>query len=308
MACTDPPFADAPVDAFRRDGVVCVRGALQASWVARIREGLDRLRKDPSALRGRRIDPLAFLGDSYVWKLDRTFRDVAFESPIAAIAQPFLNSDSVRLFHDQLFVKPAGCSIETPWHHDIAFWPLSGRQICTVWVALSPIDRRNAPLEFVRAPDRHLHRYKAVRPDRLPYMLESDLDEPPDVDARRAEMDVVSWDLEPGDALVFDAWVLHGASSNPSGSDRIAMAWRWLGDDVHFDPRPATIRFRWHHGLSPGQSMGGPLFPQVLPHPLKSEQTALRDCARPDPVLVDANRRAYADAERRVRARASKTT
>ena len=60
----------------------------------------------------------------------------------------------------------------------------------------------------------------------------------PDIDANRQEYDIVSFDLAPGDALIFSAWILHGARGNSSSTqDRVALSTRWLGDDVLWDPR-----------------------------------------------------------------------
>ena len=60
----------------------------------------------------------------------------------------------------------------------------------------------------------------------------------PDIDANREEYDIVSFDMAPGDALIFSAWVLHGARGNSSSTqDRVALSTRWLGDDVLWDPR-----------------------------------------------------------------------
>jgi ectoine hydroxylase-related dioxygenase (phytanoyl-CoA dioxygenase family) len=60
----------------------------------------------------------------------------------------------------------------------------------------------------------------------------------PDIDANREEYDIVSFDMAPGDALIFSAWILHGARGNSSSTqDRVALSTRWLGDDVLWDPR-----------------------------------------------------------------------
>lgn len=60
----------------------------------------------------------------------------------------------------------------------------------------------------------------------------------PDIDADREGYDIVSFDMAPGDALIFSAWILHGARGNSSSTqDRVALSTRWLGDDVLWDPR-----------------------------------------------------------------------
>ena len=54
----------------------------------------------------------------------------------------------------------------------------------------------------------------------------------PNIEADRSEYDIISFDLEPGDAVVFSFLTVHGAPPNPS-SDRRRRAFsaRVLGGD-----------------------------------------------------------------------------
>jgi ectoine hydroxylase-related dioxygenase (phytanoyl-CoA dioxygenase family) len=287
---------------FDADGVVCLRGLFPARWVDDLAHFVDRIARDPAQLRDAPVAPTAFLGDSFLWKTFDECRDFAYGSPAAHIAQRLLRSRRVNLLFDQIFVKPAGCAVVTPWHHDHTFWPFSGKQILTIWMALGDITGGNSALEFVRGSHRWGKRYKAVRPDRLPYLLDSTLDDPPDVEARRGDFDIVSWEMGPGDVLAFDAFVLHGAPANSSVMSRHAFAIRWAGDDVRYAPGPATMPLNWRHGLRPGAPLGGPLFPQILPCPLAHELGPRAHGPEPrDPELLAATRRLYREAELRQR-------
>jgi ectoine hydroxylase-related dioxygenase (phytanoyl-CoA dioxygenase family) len=87
----------------------------------------------------------------------------------------------------------------------------------------------------------------------------------PDIDANRATFDIVSWDMAPGDVLVFDPLVVHGSPGNASATTRRrALASRWAGDDVTYLPQPHTMPLPEGHGLSPGARLGGSMFPEVL--------------------------------------------
>jgi ectoine hydroxylase-related dioxygenase (phytanoyl-CoA dioxygenase family) len=55
----------------------------------------------------------------------------------------------------------------------------------------------------------------------------------------------VGFDVEPGDAIVFSAWTLHGARGNAGDKWRVALSTRWLGDDAIWSPHPGfdpTVR------------------------------------------------------------------
>ena len=63
----------------------------------------------------------------------------------------------------------------------------------------------------------------------------------PDSDASPDEFEILCWDVEPGDIIVFGGDVIHGASDNVSNSQRrAALSIRYVGDDARWDPREGT--------------------------------------------------------------------
>ena len=266
----DAPLRDLTpeeIASYDRDGAVCVRGLFADAWVERMAGAIDQVTENPTEY-GRQVSlkDEGFSGDLFVWKSHDEFRDFVYDSPAAHIAAQVLRSKRVNFFYDQLFVKPAGCHVATPWHQDITFWPIEGERICSIWITFDPIDRDSSGLEFVRGSNRWSRRFKAVTPDYNAYMLDSDLEDPPDVDAHREDYDLTCWDMEPGDAILFDSVVLHGSTGNhTTDRPRRAFASRWCGEGVRYAPRHATMPLMWQHGLEPGDSIGGSLFPQILP-------------------------------------------
>ena len=51
-------------------------------------------------------------------------------------------------------------------------------------------------------------------------MVNPDLEDPPDIDGHRDDYDIVGWDMEPGDVLIFHPLVVHGSSGNASTTTR----------------------------------------------------------------------------------------
>lgn len=72
------------------------------------------------------------------------------------------------------------------------------------------------------------------------------------------KLELLTWDMEPGDCLVHHSFAVHGAPgiSSQSGRRR-AYATRWFGEDVRFDPRPGQFGANWLTGFS---------FPVNMPH------------------------------------------
>ncbi|MDG2333211.1 MAG: phytanoyl-CoA dioxygenase family protein [Myxococcota bacterium] len=272
------------LDAYARDGAVCARGLIDHETIERMRGAIEKVTREEPGL-GPRAEELAkagFEANIFIWKKNDDFRDLALFSSLPHLAQQVLGGDRVNFFYEQYFVKRAGCSTETPWHQDIPFWPVSGSQIISFWITLDPVVRESSGLEFVRGSHRWQERYKAVTPDYDPYMMDSDLPEAPNFGKQRDEQELLGWDMEPGDVLLFGPVVCHGSEGNLSPSqDRRALAFRYSGEDVVFAPRHATMPLLWDHGLEPGERLSGSLFPQVWPRVIDAE--VARRCEGEEP-------------------------
>lgn len=83
--------------------------------------------------------------------------------------------------------------------------------------------------------------------------------------------------MEPGDALIFNAHIVHGASKNSTlDKPRRAFTSRWCDDQTVFENRAKTKPITAKHHLKDGDFLSGPLYPQVLPVTIDSE-LALRN-------------------------------
>jgi ectoine hydroxylase-related dioxygenase (phytanoyl-CoA dioxygenase family) len=266
------------LEALARDGAVCARGLLDEATVEPMRDALEAVIAGKGiAGDGLKDGDDGFHGDIFVWKLHDAFRDLALTSSLPALAHQVLGSKTVNFFYEQFFVKRAGSPVETPWHQDIPFWPVEGKQIISFWITLDPVTRESSGLEFVKGSHHWAQRYKAVPPnyDTHPigaYLMDTELPAAPDFSELREEHELLGWDMEPGDVLLFGPTVAHGSSGNASNAwDRRALAFRYSGDDVVYAPRHATMPLLWEHGLAPGDRLAGSLFPQVWPHVLENE-------------------------------------
>jgi ectoine hydroxylase-related dioxygenase (phytanoyl-CoA dioxygenase family) len=260
--------------AFAEDGAFCARDLIDKHTIDRMRKATEEVIRGTHVLGPGALDlaEKGFHGDIFVWKLNDAFRDLALFSSLPNLANQVLGSASVNFFYEQFFIKRAGSPVDTPWHQDIPFWPISGTQIVSFWITLDSVTRESSGLEFVRGSHRWEHRYKAITPNYDPYMMDSDLPPSPNFAKQRDEIELLGWDMKPGDVLVFGPVVCHGSAGNSSPTqDRRALAFRYAGDDVVYAPRHATMPLLWEHGLEPGQRLGGSLFPQVWPHVIESE-------------------------------------
>jgi ectoine hydroxylase-related dioxygenase (phytanoyl-CoA dioxygenase family) len=285
------PLSATEVEAYQRDGVICIRQLYSHAWRERLERAIEQVRE-----RGTLFGQMQSMGnprfrnDLFLWKLNDDIRDFVLFGPSAHLARQVFGSQRVGFFYDQIFIKEAQTDVPTPWHHDATFWPVAGSQICSLWTSLDPVTVESSALEFIAGSHRWPNRFKAVTPDYNPYMLASDLEEMPDIDAQRERYRILSWEVEPGDAILFDALAVHGSKGNTSKTRRRrAITTRWVGDDVVYAPRKAVMPILWTHGLQPGDPLAGPAFPQVLP---EIDQAAIAQRMRgpeePDPALIAA--------------------
>ncbi|MBT8447846.1 MAG: phytanoyl-CoA dioxygenase family protein [Gammaproteobacteria bacterium] len=232
---------------FERDGVVHVPGAVSPEWVARMTSVIDRQMAAPSnwandVNAGNRVD--RFFTDRYQWRDNPDIRAYIFETDLAAMAGALMGASTVRFYFDHMLVKEPGTVAPTPWHQDLPYWPFLGRQVCSAWVALTPCDVSTSAMEFVRGSHAWGRYFKPeifgdddANPNQWQKDAQAEGEAMPDIEAERAAYDIIGFSVQPGDALVFSAWTLHGARGNASADQRrMAISTRWLGDDATWYP------------------------------------------------------------------------
>lgn len=267
------------VDAFHRDGAVRVQGVISDAWVSELSLAVDEVLAEPSVL-ARATAVMGgggFSGDAFMWKAHETFHRFIFDSPAAHMAQQLLDSTTITAFYDQIFAKPAASSAATPYHEDMSSWPVTGDKICAFWIALDPCTPETAALQVVRGSHLGGKQFMPVTP--AAGQLKGDYADATTFD----DSELLRWGMQPGDVVMFHPRAVHGATGTGPEHGRRAFVSRWAGDDIRFNPRHALLPLLWQHDLLPGDPLGGPLFPQVLP--AQAENAAFAPQA-PDPELA----------------------
>jgi ectoine hydroxylase-related dioxygenase (phytanoyl-CoA dioxygenase family) len=291
---TRRPVTDKEIAAFQRDGAVLIKNALSPEWVERIREGTDSAIEQPDVM-SENLGTLRV--DQFPAAKSDVLRRVVEESPIAEIVGRALQSP-VRFYMDQLFYKPKGFFLPTPWHQDTCYYNLDGKELIRAWVSPDPVPR-NVSLEVVRGSHRWNVTYsplagrdtdtdddaramlETARPDEPMLGIEAyddwnyfsgvrdkSLPTVPDIEGHRDSYDILGWDYEPGDVILFHGNILHGAGGGvESPNPRRAHASLWAGSDVRYLHRVGQIipdpRALYEHKPKTGQPLSD--FPDVFP-------------------------------------------
>ena len=265
-----PKIEQAQIDAYHQDGVVVVRNALTVEMLVELQTAIasEILYPGPYYHGYSTAGSGRFHGNLRLWETNESFNKICHESCIADIAQQFLGSSKINLLYDQLFVKEAGTLTKTRWHNDLPYWPIRGSQILSVWITADRATKDTGVLEFVRGShlwnkyfqpevfgkNRALDAYE-YNPDYVPM---------PDIEKFRDKYDMVHWDLEPGDALVFNGLTVHGANGNTSlDMRRRGYALRLTGDDVVYDARLGTNKHLRSEELNDGDTLDSDQYPKL---------------------------------------------
>ena len=253
------------IDTYQRDGVVLVKG-LFADWVEPLRAGIDTNMAEPGPYAAENLydgEAGRFFDDYCNWSRIAPFEAAARQSPAAEVAADLMQSQTCQLFHDHVLVKEPGTSKPTPWHQDSPYYFVEGAQTVSFWSPLDPV--RAASLRCVKGS----HKWpRAVLPTR--WLSETDFypddaDFMPVPDPDTEGMDIVEYEMEPGDAVAFHYHILHGARGNAAGARRRAFSLRLLGDDARYVERPGPTSPPFPgHGMEAGQKLRSDWFPVLF--------------------------------------------
>jgi ectoine hydroxylase-related dioxygenase (phytanoyl-CoA dioxygenase family) len=246
------------IRAYREDGIVVLRQLFDAQWVEHLRPLVDQDMARPGPLHlelDKEEQAGRFFFDTFLWPRIPGFATFVHGSPAGAVVGALMGASKVNVFFDQLLVKEPGTGERTPWHHDLPYWPIDGDQVCTLWLALDEVTPDSGAVEYLRGSHRWGERYHppAFAGDGR---YRTGLPPVPDFEARRDELDIVQFEMQPGDCTVHHGLLVHGAPGNRrSDRRRRAYVTRWAGDDVVYAPRPNIMPIL----RDPEIPAGGPL-------------------------------------------------
>ncbi|MBL8696905.1 MAG: phytanoyl-CoA dioxygenase family protein [Alphaproteobacteria bacterium] len=206
-----------------RDGWVVPKWRLPAARVDAMRASLDRLIADNPGIRPEKLVSAHIEGEnSEGVRGSRDFLELAMDKEIVELVADAIGEDII-LWGCQVFCKPGGDGLETPWHQDGHYWPIRPLATCTVWLALDPSTRANGCLRVI--PGSHAARelYSHMTENRTDVVLTAKIDDPAFDEGKAVDIE-----LEPGQMSLHDVYMIHGANANRSPQRRAGVAIRYM--------------------------------------------------------------------------------
>lgn len=255
---------------FKQNGAVCIRG-LFADWIPQLKQGVQRNRDEPGPYFAENVtenEAGSFWDDYCNWQRIPEFCDFIIKSNAAQLAAQIMGSSSAQFFHDHVLVKEANTQKETPWHQDAPYYFVDGEQTVSFWMPLDPVSKSQT-LRLVAGSNNWP---KLVRPvawldnaDFYKDVADQYMDLP-DIDNEDEALDILEWEMQPGDAILFNYKTVHGARGNLQSNRRRAFSMRWVGDDARYSERPGKTSPPFpDHGMVTGERLREDWFPVLWP-------------------------------------------
>lgn len=262
-------ISNAARESFHQEGVICLRGVVGREWLDCCRDGLNQSLANPGPFFRDQTpegSPARYVFDYWNWRNIPGFRKLVLESPFAGMIAELLEAELLYLLMDNWFMREAGATNGAPWHHDEPYFDFDGGRKCVLWFPLEPASRDEG-LTFLGGSHRwgRLYMPQNFREHRP---FEGDLQEYSPIGDFEAYRDrYLSWDVNPGDCLVFDFRTLHRATNDKDPLRRTIhrMSLRYGDQDVIFKPRGEWTKETADHLIAFGQHPGMPPDCELLP-------------------------------------------
>lgn len=217
----------AQVKYFSENGFIKIKNIFDASVIDYmnivISKEVDRLNNQQIPLEERDTYGKAFLQIMNLWTHTSAVKDIVFSKKIAQIATGLMQTNGVRLYHDQaLFKEPKGG--HTPWHADQYYWPLATENTVTAWIPLQATPLNYGPLEFSAGSNRLMAGRDKQISDESQAFLEAEL--------KNHKFEHVIEPFDVGEISFHRGWLYHRAGPNVSGNMRKVMTMIYMDKDT----------------------------------------------------------------------------
>jgi ectoine hydroxylase-related dioxygenase (phytanoyl-CoA dioxygenase family) len=179
-----------------------------------ITKRVNQLNLETTKLEERSTYGKAFLQLFNLWREDELVKEFIFSKRLAKIAADIMQTNGVRMYHDQALFKEGGGGI-TPWHADQFYWPLDTDKTVTAWMPLQATPLELGPLEFSAGSHQIVEGRELAIGDESEIVIQQRL--------RVTDFKHVIEPFDLGEISYHSGWVFHRAGANVTNQMRKVM-------------------------------------------------------------------------------------
>ncbi|HLA54970.1 MAG TPA: phytanoyl-CoA dioxygenase family protein [Flavobacterium sp.] len=202
----------------------------------------------------------AFLQLFNLWRESNTIQELIFSKRIAKIATDLMQTEGVRLYHDQALFKEGGGGI-TPWHADQYYWPLETDKTVTAWIPLQETPLEMGPLEFSSGSHVIVEGRELAIGDESEEVINQNL--------RVTDFKHVIEPFDAGEISFHSGWVFHRAGANETAEVRKVMTIIYMDKNMILkrpeNKNQENDRDTWCPGAVVGEIINTPINPVLFP-------------------------------------------
>ena len=257
------------VTRFQAQGFLNYGQVLTQSETSELRDGLTRTLSGQSERKPESLGNIGGASGVVVqivneWQIEPAFYKHLFHSKIVAMVAQLMNTDTVRVWHDQVQIKPSHIGAPTIWHQDFPYWQvMQPAELVSAWVAIDDATPENGCMSMV--PRSHTWgEYPGgtigITPDTW---------EPANDPARVPEgetVELVPCPVPAGGVVFHHCLTWHGAPPNFTGRGRPAIAVHYMPGHTRYTPGDREHLVEKHIHVAANEPLTGDHFPTVMEH------------------------------------------
>lgn len=259
---TAPLLSDEQVDRFLRDGFLVVDNVFSEDELATFGSAVDaaveeRARVDTRCLEDKTVYEQSFIQCINLWEDTLDVRRLTFDPRIGEMAARLLETDAVRIWHDQALYKEAGGRKTDP-HQDRPFWPIDPPRQVTAWIPFNGSKRGHGAMAYLPGS----HRKGVEKFCDISHVFQ----EPYDIlnDPALEGIEPVWVEVPPGSVVFHHSLTVHLAEPNDGDETRRVYCIIYFADGcVRRNAIPHLVPDR--QKIEVGQPIAGDVSPIVWP-------------------------------------------
>lgn len=196
-----------------------------------------------------------------IWEADDLFRAHLYNPQICEMVAQLMNTDTLRVWHDQVQYKPPRIGGPTDWHQDHPYWPIiQPADLVSAWMALDDADVENGCMWMVPGSQKWgPHKGGTIGTDPENFTPLPDMSLVP----AGAKIELIPCPVKKGEVMFHHCLTWHGSPPNRSERGRPGIAVHYMPGYTRYVPEGRTHLVEHNIEVAPGEVLKGKHFPTV---------------------------------------------